>query len=115
MYLSGYGVLSRVGELASGLGKRAALVRDTFPGSEDYAATIRKSLESAGVEVAGVIDGAAPNAPREDLSRISEQFKDLHPDLCVSFGGGSTIDATKSADVLRVLGGGIDDYFGRAW
>jgi alcohol dehydrogenase class IV len=111
-YLSGYGVLPRAGELAGGLGKRAALVRDVFPGSDDYAGTIRRSLESAGAEVIGVIDGAAPNAPREDLFRIADQLKQLAPDFYVSFGGGSTIDAAKAADVLRVLGGGIDDYFG---
>jgi alcohol dehydrogenase len=111
-YLSGYGVLPRIGELAAGLGRRAALVRDVFPGSEDYAAIIRRSLEAAGVELIGVIDGAAPNAPREDLFRIADQLKQLAPDFYVSFGGGSTIDAAKAADVLRVLGGSIDDYFG---
>jgi alcohol dehydrogenase len=111
-YLSGYGILSRVGELARGLGRRVALVRDVFPGSEDYASSIRKSLEAAGAEVAGVIDGAAPNAPREDLFRIAGALKELASDFYVSFGGGSTIDAVKAADVLRVLGGSIDDYFG---
>jgi alcohol dehydrogenase class IV len=111
-YLSGYGVLPRIGELAAGLGRRSALVRDLFPGSDEYAATIRRSLEAAGAEVIGVIDGAAPNAPREDLFRIADQLKQLAPDFYVSFGGGSTIDAAKAADVLRVLGGSIDDYFG---
>ena len=111
-YLRGHGVLDRVGELAGDLGKRAVLVRDVFPGSEEYANTIQTSLKSAGVEVAGVIDGAAPNAPREDLFRIAGQLTELAPDFYVSFGGGSTIDAAKAADVLRVLGGSIDDYFG---
>jgi alcohol dehydrogenase len=32
--------------------------------------------------------------------------------VIVSFGGGSTIDAAKAAEVLRTLGGEIDDYFG---
>lgn len=111
-YLCGHGVLSRVGELAGGWGKRAALVRDVFPGSDGFAQKIADSLNSAGVEVVAVIDGAAPNAPREDLFRITEQLKESSPDFYVSFGGGSTIDAAKAADVLRVLGGSIDDYFG---
>ena len=32
--------------------------------------------------------------------------------MIISFGGGSTIDATKAAEVLRTLGGDIDGYFG---
>ncbi len=111
-YLSGYGVLSRVGELTRDWGRRAALIRDVFPGSDAHAQKIVESLKSAGAEVVAVIDGAAPNAPREDLFRITEQLKESSPDFYVSFGGGSTIDAAKAADVLRVLGGGIDDYFG---
>lgn len=111
-YVGGLGVLSRVGHVTAGFGTRAALIRDVFPGSEDFTKTIRASLESAGVKVLGVIDGAAPNAPREDLFRITGQLKELDPDVYVSFGGGSTIDAAKAAEVLRTLGGGIDDYFG---
>ena len=111
-YLFGARVLPRVGETVSELGRRAALVRGTFPGSDDYVRTIRASLEEAGVELPGEIKGARPNAPREDLSRITEGLKALDPDVVVSFGGGSTIDATKAAEVLRTLGRGIDDYFG---
>jgi alcohol dehydrogenase class IV len=111
-YLSGHGVLSRVGDLAGGFGKSAALVRDVFPGSDEFAGKIAGSLKAAGVDVVGTIDGAAPNAPREDLARITEQITALNPDFYVSFGGGSTIDAAKAADVLRTLGGSIDDYFG---
>lgn len=111
-YTSGFGVLSKVGPLAAGLGTRAALVRDVFPGSDTFVKTIRESLASSGVEVLGEIQGAGPNAPREDLFRITAQLKELNPDVYVSFGGGSTIDAAKAAEVLRTLGGDIDDYFG---
>ncbi len=111
-YTGGMNVLDRVGPLTAGLGTRAVLIRDHFPGSEEFTGTIRRSLEAAGVQILGVIDGAAPNAPREDLYRITSQLKELNPDVYVSFGGGSTIDAAKAAEVLRTLGGGIDDYFG---
>ena len=111
-YLFGVGVLSQVGEVVASLGKRPALVRDTFPGSEAFVGTIRESIAGAGIELFGEVDGAGPNAPREDLFRIADSLKVLDPDVIISFGGGSTIDATKSAEVLRTLGGGIDDYFG---
>jgi alcohol dehydrogenase len=119
-YLFGAGVLSRVGEVVASIGqrpepvegKRPVLVRDTFPGSDDFVQTIRDAAAEAGVPLAGEIKGAGPNAPREDLFRITDELKALHPDVIISFGGGSTIDATKAAEVLRTLGGEIDDYFG---
>jgi alcohol dehydrogenase len=117
-YLVGDGVLPRVGEVIASLGSRPALVRGTFPGSDAYVQTIGDSLRDVGVDLAGEIKGAQPNAPREDLYRITGELKALDPDVVVSFGGGSTIDATKAAEVLRILGAGaaqppeIDAYFG---
>ena len=111
-YLFGVGMLAHVGDAAAALGKRAALIRDTFPGSDVFVQTIRETLAQAGVMLVGEIPGAGPNAPREDLFRITDALKALDPDVILSFGGGSTIDATKAAEVLRTLGGEIDDYFG---
>jgi alcohol dehydrogenase len=111
-YLYGTGVLSQVGQVTDGLGRRAALVRAEFPGSGGFVTTIKTSLAEAGVEPVGEIAGAAPNAPREDLARITAELARLEPDVVVSFGGGSTIDATKAAIVLSRLGGDIEDYFG---
>jgi len=111
-YLYGAGVLSRVGEVVTWLGKRPALVADRFPGSERFVQTIRESVADAGVPLVGEIKGAGPNAPREDLFRITNELKALDLDVIMSFGGGSTTDATKCAEVLRTLGGEVDDYFG---
>lgn len=111
-YDYGLGVLPRVGNAAAGLGRRAVLVRDGFPGSEVFLEVVRKSLSSAGVELVGEIAGAAPNAPREDLARIRDGLQSIQKDLVISFGGGSTIDATKAANMLSCLGGSIDVYFG---
>jgi alcohol dehydrogenase class IV len=111
-YLFGAGVLPRVGGVVARLGKRAGLVRGTFPGSDAYVQTIEDSVSGVGVKFAGAIKGARPNAPRQDLTRITEELAALDPDVIVSFGGGSTIDATKAAEVLRTSGGEIDDYFG---
>jgi len=111
-YVFGAGVLPRVGGVIGSLGKRPALVRDTFPGSDGFVETIRASAAEAGAPLAGEIKGAGPNAPREDLFRIADELRALDPDVVVSFGGGSTIDATKAGEVLRTLGGEIDDYFG---
>ncbi|MGQ9598375.1 MAG: iron-containing alcohol dehydrogenase [Anaerolineae bacterium] len=111
-YLYGAGVLPLVGSVISGLGQRPALVRGTFPGSDHYVAILRASLAEAGLTLVGEIKGARPNAPREDLCRIADEITVLAPDLVISFGGGSTLDATKAAIVLYRLGGEIDAYFG---
>ncbi|MCC7175080.1 MAG: iron-containing alcohol dehydrogenase [Bryobacterales bacterium] len=111
-YVHGAGVLPQAGASAAAVGKRVALIRDAFPGSEVHERVLLDSLAGAGVEVAGVIGGAAPNAPRGDVLRIAAGLKELDPEAIVSFGGGSTIDAAKAAEVLRTLGGEIDLYFG---
>ncbi|MFZ2146459.1 MAG: iron-containing alcohol dehydrogenase [Sedimentisphaerales bacterium] len=111
-YLFGLDVLARVGEEAAAVGKKAALVRDTFNGSDDYVEVIRNSLTRAGVALVTEIRGARPNCPREDLFRITDHLRESEADVVLSFGGGSTIDATKAAEVLRTLNGQIDEYFG---
>jgi alcohol dehydrogenase len=111
-YTYGPGVLREIGKLAASQGKKAFLVRDTFPGSEGFVETIRASLKDAGVAISGETNGAQPNAPREDLLRILGDLKHSNPDVIISFGGGSTTDAAKAAEVLHTLGGVVDDYFG---
>lgn len=111
-YRFGNQVLPEVGGMVASAGKRAALIRSGFAGIESHLDAIRGSLAGAGVALAAEIRGAAPNAPREDLLRIAGELQRVDPDVLVSCGGGSTIDVTKAAEVLRSLGGGIDDYFG---
>jgi hypothetical protein len=70
-YTFGTGVLGEAGRVVAGLGKRAVLVRDAFPGSAAFVETIQTSLRASGIELLGVIDGAAPNAPRRDVARVT--------------------------------------------
>jgi alcohol dehydrogenase len=111
-YVFGPGILSRVGESVRGLGRTAALVRPSHGDSEALVDVAVESIAEAGVELIGEVSGSAPNSPREDVSRIAGELHLLHPDVVVCLGGGSNIDATKAAGVLRCLGGEIDDYFG---
>jgi len=111
-YTYGAGVLDRVGSIAALSGAKVVLVRDAFPGSEGFIDSIKDSMAAAGLEIAGEADGAGPNCPREDLLRIARSFEEHQPEVIVSFGGGSTIDAAKAAEVLRTLGGTVEQYFG---
>ncbi|MBM3303091.1 MAG: iron-containing alcohol dehydrogenase, partial [Deltaproteobacteria bacterium] len=87
---------------------------------------VKTSLKANGVDYE-LAAGARPNAPREDVYRISHQVARSKSDLIVALGGGSTIDASKAAavlntyspaEVMEVLGAGLGDadsiepYFG---
>ena len=111
-YLFGNDVLKDVGDVVAHAGCKAALVVTQFPGSDAYIQTVKKSVAQAGITQLIEIEGAQPNAPLEDLARITNELITADPDVLVSFGGGSTIDAAKAAEVLRTLGGKIEDYFG---
>lgn len=111
-YLFGNDVLKEVGQVAARVGKKPVLIHSEFPGIERYLDTLRESLHQAGLSLCAEINGPRPNAPLEDLSRIHEELEAADPDMIISFGGGSTIDAAKAAEVLRTLGGNIEDYFG---
>ncbi|MCR4408083.1 MAG: iron-containing alcohol dehydrogenase [Anaerolineae bacterium] len=113
-YAFGVGALERSGTLATQLARRAVIVRGTSDASRRVADQVQHSLRVVGVEVIAEIDGARPNAPREDVIRIANQLKGLQTQeaAAVVIGGGSAIDAVKAANVLFTLGGEIDNYFG---
>ncbi|MCP4296330.1 MAG: iron-containing alcohol dehydrogenase, partial [Proteobacteria bacterium] len=75
------------------------------------------SLKANGVELAGgrIVPEAAPNAPREDVYRVEGYILHFNPDVVISIGGGSAIDAAKASITLATQGENspeIEDYFG---
>lgn len=116
-YAFGLGVLDKVGEFAAGLGKTALVVASSSDWFKPVVERVLASLNNRGVSLAGdrVVRGAAPNAPREDVYRITTYILQFKPDCLIAAGGGSTIDAVKAANVLAILGQhepDIDPYFG---
>ena len=111
-YNFGRNILSKVGALCSSIGKRAILINTEFPGIYNFINEIKESLQTTGVKIVSKVKGPSPNAPCEDVIRITDEMLKSNPDIIISFGGGSTIDAVKAASILWTLGGKIDDYFG---
>jgi alcohol dehydrogenase class IV len=127
-YTFGEDVLEATGKYAKQYGKKAALVVTELGQSwiEGPLERVRASLKSNGVAF-DTVNGARPNAPREDVYRISLQVARSKADLIVALGGGSTIDAGKAAavlntytpsEVMQILGAGVSEadsiepYFG---
>ncbi|GMO47846.1 MAG: iron-containing alcohol dehydrogenase [Treponemataceae bacterium] len=117
-YIFGLDVLPQLEGAAKKLGKKALVVSDTRDHCAELNKTICALLQKAGVEIVtgGVVEGAKPNAPREDVYRIESYILHYKPDFVVAAGGGSNIDCAKGAIVLAMLGGAvtpeIDHYFG---
>ena len=101
-YVFGEDVLEATGKFAKKYGKKAALVVTELGQAwiEKPLQQVKASLKANGVSYA-LINGARPNAPREDVYRISLQVARSKSDLVVVLGGGSTIDAGKAAAVLN--------------
>jgi alcohol dehydrogenase class IV len=65
---------------------------------------VRGILEQAGVEITGTCQGAAPNAPFEDVYRIHSHIVHTRPEAVVVVDAGSGIDAVKAAVTLATFG-----------
>jgi len=117
-YTFGIGVFDQLGSQVAKLGKKVLVVADGI--DKDWAALVLKkveeSLKLSGLILAGdFVAGARPNAPREDVVRIANSIAQLKPDVVVSVGGGSTIDATKAGIAYCLLCEefpDMDTYFG---
>jgi len=120
-YTFGLGVLDRVGEIAAKYGKAGKAPAVTLVGetktSQHIVDKVIESLKKAGITLTPdcCVEGAKPNAPREDVYRIESYLLHFKPDCVVSVGGGSGIDAVKAAVLLAALGTDspeIDSWFG---
>lgn len=101
-YIFGENVIDASGKYAKGRGKKALLVV-----TELGQAWVEKPLERVKASLKAnhiafeTVNGPRPNAPREDVYRISLQVARSKSDVIVALGGGSTIDAAKAAAVLN--------------
>ena len=107
----GIGEVSRVGELAAGLGTRALLVADAGIVDAGYASRVQKLLESAGICVTEFHD-FGENPDSRSVERGREVGAAARVDAIVAVGGGSSLDCAKGINFLVSGGGTIADYRG---
>jgi len=104
--------VDRLGELASELGARRALVVSD-PGviAVGHAQHGVESLHRAGIE-AHLFEGVHENPTTDDVDRGVAFAKRHDPELLVGLGGGSSMDCAKGINFLYSNGGRMQDYWG---
>ncbi|MEE2948378.1 MAG: iron-containing alcohol dehydrogenase [Verrucomicrobiota bacterium] len=108
----GNGSAARAGELAAELGlKRILLVTDPGLVRAGHAATVRESLEAAGLEAA-VFNSSIENPTTECVERCRRVAEEVGVDSFLGLGGGSSMDTAKGANFLLSNGGRMQDYWG---
>ena len=95
----GPGCLSEVGAHAASLGlKRVGLFTDKRLTASDHVGKVRKSLETAGIDVA-LYDDVAVEPTDESFQSAAAFAQESDADGFISVGGGSVIDTCKAANL----------------
>ena len=115
-YVFGLNTLNRIGNITLKYGKKVLIVANQSHQKKEIEQLV-KYLEENNIHLIGnrIVPGSKPNTPREDVYRIESYILHYQPDCIIAFGGGSTIDCVKAANVLATLGSHspeIDDYLG---
>jgi alcohol dehydrogenase len=117
-YIFGLDCIDQVGELTAKHGKKVSVVALSIgkEWSNPVQKAVKDSLAQAGLQMAGeMIEGAKPDAPTNDVYRMADEIAEQSPDVVVTIGGGSSIDATKAAVAYLTFKDKhpeLSDYFG---
>jgi alcohol dehydrogenase len=108
----GQGKIEVLGELASELGARRALVVSD-PGviAAGHASRGIAALERAGIET-HLFEGVHENPTTDDVAAGVKLARRHDPEILVGLGGGSSMDCCKGINFVYSNGGEIKDYWG---
>ncbi|HAB17307.1 MAG TPA: iron-containing alcohol dehydrogenase [Verrucomicrobiota bacterium] len=108
----GNGTLVRLGEFATELGgRRALLVTDRGIVAAGHVERARESLVKAGLAVT-VFDRVRENPTTADIAQCLAVARDANINVIVGLGGGSSMDTAKGTNFLLTNGGQMRDYWG---
>jgi alcohol dehydrogenase len=108
----GPGKIEALGELASELGARRALVVSD-PGviAAGHTARGMDALARAGIE-AHLFDGVHENPTTDDVTTGVKLARRHDPEILIGLGGGSSMDCAKGINFVFTGGGEVKDYWG---
>ncbi len=101
------------GDIAVDLGtKRAFIVTDSGLIDTGHVARLEQALDRSDVEHRR-FDGVSENPSTADVDACLATLAQWQPDVWIGFGGGSSIDVAKAANLCRAGGGTVHDYWGK--
>jgi alcohol dehydrogenase len=108
----GPGKIEALGELASELGARRALVvSDSGVIEAGHTARGIAALERAGIET-HLFDGVHENPTTDDVAAGAKVARRYDPEVLIGLGGGSSMDCCKGINFVFSNGGEMKDYWG---
>lgn len=108
----GPGKIANLGELASELGARRALVvSDPGVVAAGHSAKGIAALERAGIETY-LFDGVHENPTTADVAAGVKLSRRYDPEVLIGLGGGSSMDCCKGINFIITNGGEVKDYWG---
>lgn len=108
----GIGALDNLNLEFSNRGWRSALViTDQGIPQTGLLSKLEDVLKASNVEYK-VYDGVVPNPTVKVIEEARRSAKSFDPDVLIGFGGGSSLDAAKVVNILKVHGGTVFDYEG---
>jgi alcohol dehydrogenase class IV len=108
--LFGAGMAGAAGRVAATYGRRALVCTDPIIAETPGFATVRSSLDEAGLEVS-VFSDAAVDVPRSAIDAAVELGRAFSPDVIVAVGGGSVIDLAKMVALSLAHEGPLENYY----
>jgi len=110
--VSGIGAVTEVAKEAKLFGgKKVLIITDPGLSKAGLPGVVADILKSGGIEVAN-FDAVESDPSIATASKVAETAKAFAADVLVAIGGGSAIDAAKSAALLVTSGGYLKDYAG---
>jgi alcohol dehydrogenase len=108
----GPGKIEALGELASEMGARRALVvSDPGVVAAGHTAKGIAALQRAGIETHW-FDGVHENPTTDDVAAGVKLARRYDPEVLIGLGGGSSMDCAKGINFLFTNGGEVKDYWG---
>lgn len=108
------GGIDQAGSEAKNLGgTKVFIITDPVMAKMGLADRVKKSVEAAGLAIAGIFDQVPVDSDVEVVEKCYAIAKEAGTDLTIAIGGGSSMDTAKAVNILLTEGGNLlDDHQG---